>query len=197
MPATHQSLVAGDQYDPDKGELVILPSKRTKIMSGIEAKPSDNVNSAKVWPHYSLQLSYAVAPIRFDEITFEQLVAGEIHTIINCSDNVEVRGHLNLLFHITYLKIKRYIWSALRSFYAVVVRSIEQHENTWASDFKCIEEFTIDPCDRIRMQPDKPRGHAADKHWEEWFCWKFNLAKGCHLDAPHDSMVGCPPAQTG
>ena len=156
------------------------------------ARPSDNIKSVEVWPQFSLQYGYAAAPIRFEDMSFDQLVAGELKTIMACSDIIETRGRLSLLFRITHLKTRGYLWGVLRAFYAAVVRAIEQHEATWASDWKAIEEFCIDPSDRVHTRIDKV-AKPTEKRKDEWFCKNFNRVEGCQLHPPHEAMVGRPP----
>ena len=178
--------------DDEGGSSVSVQCKNKKLKSGMLAKPSDNIKSVEIWPHFSLQYAYAASPVRFEDMTFEQLVAGELKTIISCTDVIEIRGRLELLFRITHLKIKGYMGEVLRSFYAAVVRAIEQYEKTWASDMKPIEEFCIDPADRIKTRVSAAKGGASRKG-EEWFCKAFNRTEGCTLSPPHEAMVGRPP----
>ena len=178
--------------EDEDGESLMSKVKNKKLKSGMLALPSDNIKSVEVWPQFSLQYGYAAAPLKFEQMTFEQLVAGELRTIMGCSDAVEVRGRLALLFRITHLKMHGYLWSVLRAFYAAVVRAIEQHESTWASDWKAIEEFCIDPGDRVKTKTDKVKP-PSKVGAAEWFCKNYNRVEGCQLRAPHEAMVGRPP----
>ena len=116
--------------DEEGGSSVSVKCKQPKLKSSMLARPSDNIKSVEKWPHYNLQYSYAAAPVTFDEMSFEQLVASELRTIENCTDVIEICGRIDLLFRISHLRIKGYVWEVLHAYYAAVVRAIEQHEKT-------------------------------------------------------------------
>ena len=168
--------------------------KRKKLESGINAKPAQNVKSVQIWPHYNLQCAYAATPLTFNQLTFEQLIAGETKTISNSADNVEKLGRLNLLNRLSVLRNKGYPWPKLRNLYAAVVREIKMHNIMWCDDWRHIEDAVIDPSDWViskvgDKQPDKKKDKEAR---EEWFCRNFNKPEGCQLSAPHEALVGRP-----
>ena len=153
------------------GEISSVSSFRRKkgVKSGMLAKPTDNIKTVETWPHYNLHYEYASKPIEFNDINFEQYIAGETRTILACEDVLEIKGRLNLMFRLAHLKQRGHGWENLQSLYAAVVRSIEMHESNWSSDWRMIEEMVIDALDR------KPVGKGAKKKGQEvWFCREFN-----------------------
>ena len=139
----------------DKGK------KSKNVKSGMLAKATHNIKKPTIWPHFNLQLAYAAAPITFAQISFEQLVAGEIKTISDCHDEVEAKGRLALLSKLALLKTRNYPWGKLRDLYAAFVREIEKDEAKWNSDWRHIEEAVIDPMDRLRIHPITEDNHCG------------------------------------
>ena len=158
---------------------------KKKLKTGMLAQPSDNIKSVAVWPHYNLQYEYASKPLQFLQLSFKQYIAGESRTVMSCSDTMEVRGRLNLMFRLAHLKQKGYPWECLRGLYAAVVRGIEMHETSWAGDWRHIEEMVIDVLDR--NIPFKLKGK---KGGEVWYCREFNRVEGCELQPPHEAQIG-------
>ena len=54
-------------------------SKKKK--SGMMAKPTDNIKTQEVWPHYNLGFGFITAAIPYNQITFEQYRAGEFRRV--------------------------------------------------------------------------------------------------------------------
>ena len=181
-------------YGDGESSISSVSKRKRKLKSGMVAEPSDNIKSVEIWPHYSLQYSYAVAPVTFENITFEQYVVGEIRTCFSVKDGLEIRGRMRLMARLATLKTKGYPWHKLRALYAGTVRGIEMRKTSWLQDWKEIEDDILDPGDRIR--PEKGDRAAADKKGkkdERWFCRNYNKSEGCQLTPPHDASVGKPP----
>ena len=168
------------------GEISSVSSIRRKkgAKSGMLAKPTDNIKSVETWPHYNLHYEYASKPIEFNEINFEQYIAGETRTILACEDVLEIKGRLNLMFRLAHLKQRGHGWENLRSLYAAVVHSIEMHESNWSSDWRMIEQMVIDVMDQ------NPAGKVGKgKGQEVWFCREFNRPEGCDQTPPHEAYI--------
>ena len=152
------ALVAGNLQDDIRtdiaeGESLVSVSTNTKQKkakkSGMLAKPTHNIKRPAIWPHVNLQLAYAAAPVVFSQLSFEQLMAGEIKTIQECQDKKEVDGRLRLLSKLAWHRTRNYPWGKLRDLYAAIVREIEKEDSTWDTDWRSIEESVIDPLDRV------------------------------------------------
>ena len=116
----------------------------TKMKSGMMALPSENIKSQEIWPHYNLGFGYVTSAIQFNQISFEQYIVEESKMIQKSSDPIEIKGRLSLMARLAYLKQKGHAWSLLRNLYAAIVNSIEQHDSTWSSDWRHIEEVVLD-----------------------------------------------------
>ena len=177
----------------DDGESSISSVSRKKskkkLKSGMVAKPAENIKSVAIWPHFSLHAVFAAAPLVFNQLTFEHLVAGEVYTIAACHDVFEIRGRLNLLGRLSLLKVKGYPWERLRELYAGVLTAIEMHKTTWMSDWRSIEDMCLDPADRVKRTTSTPMNNKNGKK-EEWFCRNYNRPEGCQLTPPHEAVVG-------
>ena len=162
-------------------------NKRKKIKSGMVAKVSENVKSQEVWPHYNLMYNFVVDTVSFKELSFEQFIAGEVRTISKCKDLIEQKGRLNLLERLSYLKHKGHSWQSLRSLFAGIVNSIERHDDTWASDWRHIEEVVLDSGPSNKNTGE---GGVKDEKKMTYFCRNFNSPQGCDQIAPHDALIG-------
>ena len=150
-----------DDHDSE-GEYVISLSKRKlKLRSGMMAKPTDNIKSPEVWPHFNLNYGYVMQTIEFHQLTFEQYIAGEGKTLLNCTDPNELRGRLNLMIRLAYLKQEGFTWPNLRTLYAAIVNHIETHETTWVSDWRHIEDMVLETGIRV---PREKSGGKPTKH---------------------------------
>ena len=75
--------------------------------SGINVKPCSKVKTELTYPHFSLgQLSgFMSAPILYYTLNYEQFMAGELCTIMNCTSSNERRGRVTLLQKISNWKL--------------------------------------------------------------------------------------------
>ena len=146
MGFAHGNTGHGVEEDPiSDGESVASSIKpKCVVKSGMVVKATDNIKSQEVWPHYNLNYAFITQPIEFHQITFEQYIAGEGKTVLNSVDPNEIRGRLNLLIRISYLKQKGYSWPNLRALYAAIMNHIEKHESSWVSDWRSIEDMVLD-----------------------------------------------------
>ena len=173
--------------DSDGESSVSSVKRKSKLRSGMIANPVDNIKTQEIWPHYNLNFGYIVKKVEFPTLTYEQYIAGECKTMLNSNDPNEVRGRLNLLIRISYLKQKGFTWPNLRELYAAIVGHIERHESTWISDWRDIEDMVLDTV----RQGDPTSGAATrQKKTEVWFCRNFNRQEGCQLPSPHEANVG-------
>ena len=165
-----------------------VKASKAKIQSGMIAKPTENIKTQEVWPHYNLGFGFVTAAVPFNQLTFEQYIVGESKTIMKSRNPTEIRGRLQLMSRVGYLKQKGYRWPQLGDLYADVVSSIEQHDSTWSSDWRFIEDAVIDPLDRIQTKSREVIKRS--KKEEVWFCRAYNRVEGCEQNSPHEAQVG-------
>ena len=181
--------VAGDRESDDESSVSQSQVKlKNKVQLGMVAKQVDNIKSQEVWPHYNLTFGFVTARVQFHQISFDQYVVGEMKTIMNSKDPIEIRGQLALMSRLGYLKHRGYVWPNLRTLYAANVNSIERHEDTWASDWRYIEDMVLEPPER-KGEKGAQKGGVA-KSSEQWYCRNYNRPEGCDLQSPHEAQVG-------
>ena len=148
-----------------------------------------NIKTQEIWPQFNLTYHYVTQEVKFKQLSYELYIAGECKTIMQCSDMLETKGRLNLLIRIAYLKQKGHAWSCLREFYAAVVRAIEMHESTWASDWRDIEDMVLGPAP---LQPASAQRAQNQRRTtpEVWFCRYYNRVEGCDQQSPHEAQIG-------
>ena len=84
----------------------------------------------EVWPQKSLLEDLVDAELGLRQLNCKHFVAGEVRTIENCTDAMEIMGRLQLIRHMAYLKIRGNEWSLIRTMYAEIVRAIETGEHS-------------------------------------------------------------------
>ena len=161
--------------------------KPKRVQSGMVAKPINNIKTKEIWPHYNLTYGFVTAEVQYHQISFEQYIVGETKTIMQSSDPVEIRGRLSLMTRIAYLKYRGYNCPNLHTLYAAIINSIERHEDTWASEWRHIEDMVLELPDRKTDKGNQKGGKP--KSSEQWYCRNYNREEGCNLPAPHEAMV--------
>ena len=86
-------------YSSSESDNVGNTNNPKKIKSGINAKANFDVIEQKKYPQFSLGLisGFVGKDIPFDNLTYEQFMAGELTTIVNCTDEIEVNGRTQIL----------------------------------------------------------------------------------------------------
>ena len=83
-------------------------NKLGKLRSGMLDKATSNILHKEVWPQKNLMEDWADEEVDFKEISFEQLVAGEVRTIELCTEPSQILGRLRLLRRMAYAKLRGY-----------------------------------------------------------------------------------------
>ena len=109
-------------------------TKEKKLMSGIAAKATDRVKCPQVWPHVTLQDEYVSQELRFQDLDFRLLVAGELEIIGMNMGSADSKGRLELLKHLAYI-LGVYEWNVVQNVYVAIVRKIELGILTWRDSF--------------------------------------------------------------
>ena len=179
-----------EEVDSEGESSVSAVKHKIKLTTGMIAKPTDNIKSQEVWPHYNLNYGYVTQQVEFYQLSYEQYVVGESTTLLKCVDPNEIRGRLNLLVRISYLKQKGYSWPNLCTLYAAIVNHIEKHETYWVSDWRHIEEMVLEAAVQVPGEKSGGKGGKSTKA-EVFYCHNFNRPEGCQLTAPHEANIGC------
>ena len=167
-------------------------SKKSKAKkSGIVSKPTDKVKNPQSFPHNYLQFEYVNKDLKFKQLNFKQLVAGELEIISHfCKNEAENEGRLKLLQKISYYA-SVYQWSSILDFYAAWLRQIEIGKKSWKDDPQVLEsailsgnflpsDFRVSSKTSVKSQNSKPN---------IWFCYKFQRNKCEEKMSPHSATI--------
>ena len=173
------------------------PQPKRKIKSGINAKPTSSVMEQVKYPQFSLgQISgYIGQNIKFEYLTYEQFMAGELVTIGNTTNKDEIKGRTQLLQRIATWKLRTNVtWAQVRQAFAHILRRIEDHEITWKANWDDFERRIYD-----RVLPTnptqgtstvgQPRVRRSNNVEVTWFC-KAYQREGCTKESPHSGKIG-------
>ena len=127
-------------------------------------------------------------PVSFHSLNYEQFMAGELCTIMNCTSSSERKGRVTLLQKISNWKMMvSASWPQIRSTYAHILHKIENKEIKWDTDFDRFERHIFDKVAVLpKNKPERKKAITAI----DWFCKQFQKPEGCKLDAPHQAQVG-------
>ena len=151
--------------------------KGKKKKSGINSKASDRVKFPQQWPQSYLQFEYVNKQLKFDELDFKQLIAGEIE-IIGEKDlsKSERKGRLDMLKKIVYYS-SIYEFRGLKAFFAAWVRDIERGIKKWSDDSSYLETAMLSKFVRnkgFQARKDEQKGAKSDGKSDGsdkvWFC---------------------------
>ena len=168
-----------------------------RIKSGINAKPNSEVSEQKRYPQFSLgQVSGFVGQdIRFEHLTYEQFLAGELTTIINCTDPIEARGRTEILERHTLWRMRINVtWPQVRGTYSYILRKIENQEITWQTDWDKFERHIYEkvsiPNSGNTSTPMAMWRNRTNNPEVVWFCKAYQKPEGCNRESPHASRIG-------
>ena len=157
------------------------------VKSGITAKATSKVRREMTYPHFTLGQTSPFVPtdIAFEQLIYDQFVAGEITTISRTTSRNEKHGRIRLLQNISHWKLRNAVsWIQLRSVYALILRDIENEIITWHDDFNVYQHLLTDrpPVNTVRPRENRPN--------ETWFCRQFQRPEGCSKESPHNIKWG-------
>ena len=99
---------SGQSYDSSSSDSDRDQRRYRKVKSGISAKPMSSVKYQQKYPHFSLgqQTGFIGLNIQFNQLTYEQFMAGEMSTIINTKNDIECEGRMQLLCRIALWRLR-------------------------------------------------------------------------------------------
>ena len=149
------------------------------------------------YPQFSLgQISgYIGQNIKYEHLTYEQFVAGELVTIGNAVNKQEVKGRTSLLQRIATWRLRTNVsWPQIRQAFSHILRKIEDHEIDWTANWDEYERriydkvlITGNPNNSNTGSTNRPRRTNQEVIW---FCKAFQKLEGCPKEAPHQGRVG-------
>lgn len=157
-------------------------SKREKkIKSGMYDKVADDVIVKLKWPHKRLSKVWVPDRVQPNQLTFEQVVAGEIAIILRSTDPDEVRGRLHILQKLAYWNMQAQGWHRVRDIYMAILHSIEEGEASFSSSFA--EYDQVFPVKGL----GKTKNTTAKRDGTFW-CRDYNKGS-CQLESGHKAQV--------
>ncbi len=157
-------------------------TKSKKKKSGFYAKFADNVVNPQVWPHQNLKHQTTAKKVSYDQMSWDQFIAGETRTIIRAKDPNEVLGRINLLNKMAHWKIKTKSWQKVRALYESIITMIEEGEANWGSNFTNIEYLMLGSFTHEDTDTNKPNRQKT--RTKVWWCPDYNR-DGCDKKYTH------------
>ena len=144
------------------------------------------------YPHFSLCQGggFVSVEVTFNQLMFEQFVAGETETILSVHNKKEKKGRLRLLSKITRWRLRPSVsWPQLHNAYAVILRDIENEYIIWDTDFNAYQYLLTK---RINTKMSMQKDRRSDG---TWFCKAFQCPEGCTKDSPHIARIATESTQ--
>ena len=118
-------------------------SKKCKLKSGMFAKHTSTIKKPQLWPHNHLDPHFVSNIPKFQDISWDQLVAGELAIILQARSHTQAMGRLCLLKQLAYWKL---CWGNLHKvcqLHMAMVRAIAEGESSWSSSFLLLEVLVM------------------------------------------------------
>ena len=149
--------------------------KKCKLKSGMFARHTSTIKKPQLWPHNHLDSHFISNMPKFQDISWDQLVAEEVAIILQARG----RTHSGNLQKVHQL-------------YMAVVRAIEEGESSWSINFQMLEVLVIGYQTRVAHKSSKP---IFDTHTESkdsknvLFCKKYQLNE-CQVNLKNNTHWG-------
>lgn len=156
-----------------------ISNPKTKVKSGMYDKIADEVILKLKWPHKRLSRVWVPERVQPNQMTFEQVVAGEIAIILRSENPEEVRCRLHILQKLAYWNMQGQPWQRVRDIYMAILHSIEEGEANFQSTFN--EYDQVFPVKQIS------KGKTFNKRDVFW-CREYNR-ETCALDSGHKATI--------
>ena len=107
-----------------------------KLKSGLARKASDIVSNYVLWPHeYLLNALPSSQELTYGDLTYQQLIAGELDIIVSGPINKHERdGRLRHLADLAK-DATVYPWPTVRNYHKTILQQIERGQLRWSDDF--------------------------------------------------------------
>ena len=156
------------------------------------AKHTSTVKKPQLWPHNHLDPHFISNMPKFQDISWDQLVAQEVAIILQAHSCTQAIGRLCLLKQLAYWKLHSGNLQKVCQLYMAVVRAIEKGESSWSSNFQLLEVLVIGDQTRVAHKSCKP---VFDTHTESkdskkvLFCKKYQLNE-CQVHLKNNAHWG-------
>ena len=118
-------------------------SKKQKLKLGMFAKHTSTIKRPQLWPDNHLDPHFVSHMPKFQDISWDQLVVGEVAIILQAKSCTQAMGRLWLLKQLAYWKLHSGNLYKVQQLYMAVVRAIEEGESFWSSNFQLLEVLVV------------------------------------------------------
>lgn len=168
----------------------VMGTKMKKIKSGIIDKPTDKVVKKLDWPQAELKYEISGRMLEFQDLDFQQFVAGELEIITGSNiSEAEKQARLNFLKKISYYAFD-FEWNVVRNFYASWLKSIEKGEKSWQDDTTALEVRMLLGHAKLETYHNQRKFKFAKRQdyktvEKDWYCPLYNKNK-CRSKTAHN-----------
>ena len=131
-------------------------SKKCKLKLGMFAKHTSTIKKPQLWPHNHLDPHFISNMPKFQDISWDQLVAREVAIILQAQSCTQAMGRLHLLKQLAYWKLCSGNLQKVCQLYMAVIRTIEEGESSWSSNFQLLEDLVMGDQTRVAHKSSKP-----------------------------------------
>ena len=118
-------------------------SKKCKLKSRMFAKHVSTIKKPQLWPHNHLDSHFISHMPKFQDISWDQLMARQVAIILQAKSHTQAMGRLHLLKQLVYWKLCSRNLYKVCQLYMAVVRTIEEGESSWSSNFQLLEALVV------------------------------------------------------
>ena len=148
------------------------------------AKHASTIKKLQLWPHNYLDSRFVSHMPKFQDISWDQLVAGEVAIILQAKCHTQAMGRLHLLKQLAYWKLHSGNLYKVQPLYMAVVRAIEEGESSWSSNFHLLEVLIMEDQPKTTHKSSKPifEAHTESKEGKKVLFCKKCQSDECHVD---------------
>ena len=110
----------------------------------------------QLWPHNHLDPHFISNMPKFQDISWDQLVTGEVAIILQARSHTQAMGRLHLLKQLANWKLCLQNLHKVCQLCMAVVRAIEEGESSWSSNFQLLEVLVMGDQTKVAHKSSKP-----------------------------------------
>ena len=129
---------------------------------------------------------------KFQDISWDQLVAGKVAIILQARPHTQAMDRLHLLKQLAYWKLHAGNLYKVHQLYMAVVRAIEEGESSWSSNFQLLEVLVMGDQPKTSHKPNKPvfDSHTNFKEGKKVLFCKIYQLDECHVELKNNAHWG-------
>ena len=163
------------------------------------AKHTSTIKKPQLWPHNHLDPHFISNMPKFQDISWDQLVAGEVAIILQARPHTQAMGRLHLLKQLAYWELCSGNLHKVHQLYMAMVRAIEEGESSWSSNFQLLEVLVMGDQTRVAHKSSKQVFETNTESKESknvLFCKKYQLNE-CQVKLKNNTHWGTLGGKSG